>query len=397
MDQAELTWQHIFDNPPSRKGSNSFKWDFNDIKYGDPDLIPLWIADMDFAIAEPIQEALKQRLNHPVFGYHFRTEDYIQAIQNWLSQRYQWQVKQSQLLFYPPGTVAAINMLVNLLTDVGDEIIVQTPSYPPLMNIVNQNQRVLVENPLQRINNQYQIDFSGLEKQITSKTKALIFCSPHNPTGRVWREAELIRLARICRDKGILVISDEVHADIVADGHCHYHFNKLPQSIRPPSVNIISSCKSFNLAGLSQSTLICDELAIKSKIQWAINTSQLNLDNVMSAVATTAAYQSAGGWLEKMNAYVHSNRELVKHFLQENLPKVTMAQAQGTYLAWLDFTALGIPHNDLKRIFVEKAKVGLYDGTAFGSGGEGFFRINMACSRQLLEQALKQIAAVFAH
>lgn len=391
MDQAELAWRRLFDNPPQRKGSNCFKWDFNDKKYGRHDLIPLWIADMDFEIAQPIQDALLERIQHPVFGYHFRSKEYVQSIQDWLSQRYQWHVDEANLLFYPPGTVAAINMLVNLFTEIGDEIIVQTPSYPPLMNIVKQNKRVLVENNLQRVEGQFQVDFDALEKSITSKTKALIFCSPHNPTGRVWSEEDLKRLADLCRSRGIMVISDEVHADIVAKGHQHFHFNKLDESIRPSSVTIISSCKSFNLAGLSQSTLICDDPSLKRKIQWAINTSQLNLDNVMSATATTAAYSLACHWLEQMNSYVQNNRELLGEVIAKELPQVLLAKAQGTYLAWLDFGQLDYSHDELRQLFVEKAGVGLYDGMLFGDCGDGFFRINLACSRQLLEQASKQI------
>jgi len=348
---------------------------------------------MDFAVPAAVSDALCKRLAHPVFGYTFRSDEFIQAIQNWLADRFDWQVARSHLLFYPPGTVAAINCLVNLFSEVGDEVIVHTPAYPPLMNIVKQNQRVLVESPLVRIDRTYQIDFDQFEKCFTKRTKILILCSPHNPSGRVWRRDELEKIAGICRQNNVLVISDEVHADLTLPGIKHCHFNRLAEESRPPSVTLISSCKTFNLAALPQSTLICDSPALKKKIKWAINTAQLNLDNALSATASLAAYQSGHQWLDSLNAYLKRNRDYLEGFLKQHLPQIQLAKAQGTYLAWLDFRALNIEHQELARLLVEKAGVGLYDGLMFGPPGEGFFRINLACSMSLLSKAMKNIKA----
>ncbi|WP_281282211.1 MalY/PatB family protein [Aliikangiella marina] len=385
----------MFDNPPERVNSDSIKWDRNIIKFGRADVIPLWIADMDFAIAEPISEALAKRLTHPVFGYSYRTEAYTNAIINWLNQRYNWTVSRRELLFYPPGTVAAINCLVNLFTQPDDEIIVHTPAYPPLMNIVKQNQRKLVTSPLIKIDNRFEIDWENFESCFNKKTKMLIFCSPHNPTGRVWREDELLRIAELCRRHNVMVISDEVHADLTLPKITHFHFNRLPKCKRPSSVTLISSCKTFNLAALSQSTLICDEPELRTKIQWAINTAQLNLDNVMSATAMQAAYESAHEWLDTLRNYLQKNREMLVDFVNQQLPGVTVCEAEGTYLAWLDFNALNVNHEALAEIFVRDAGVGLYDGKMFGDAGSGFFRINLACSSRLLQKALDQIRAAF--
>lgn len=346
---------------------------------------------MDFAIAQEISEALSQRLSHPVLGYSFRTDAYTDSILNWLRNRYDWHITKKDLLFYPPGTVAAINCLVNLFSSPGDEIIVHTPAYPPLMNIVEQNERVLIKNALVKVDNQFEIDWPRFEKCFNDKTKILILCSPHNPTGRTWQEDELLKIAQICKEKNVMVISDEVHADLTLTDETHCHFNRIKKAQRPESVTIISSCKTFNLAGLSQSTLICDHPKLRKKIQWSINTSQLNLDNVLSATAMQAGYEKGGIWLDELRKYLLSNRQWLVDFVDKELPKVSICNAQATYLAWLDFNKLGVGHNDLASIFVDEAGVGLYDGRMFGENGEGFFRINFACSRALLEKALLQI------
>lgn len=380
-----------FDNPPDRRNSHSYKWDYNLAKFGRADIIPLWIADMDFATPQVIIDALSDRLKHPVMGYGFRTEEYVNAIQTWLAQRYQWKVPVKNLSFYPPGTVSAVNNLVNLLTEVGDEIIVQTPAYPPLINIVKQNRRVLIDNPLVKRNNEYEIDFSHLKKVISKKTKLLIFCSPHNPTGRVWRKEELLCLAKLCREHKITVISDEVHADLVWGEIEHTHFNKLPASERPVSATIISPGKTFNLAALPQSTIICDDQQVNRLLRHNINTAHLSLDNAMSAVATQAGYEKGAEWLDLLLSYLKKNRAFIESFLKENLPQVKLTKAQGTYLAWLDFSELKIEHSLINKLLIEQAGVGLHDGLVFGKTGQNHFRINFACSMTLLQQALTQI------
>ncbi|WP_444995648.1 MalY/PatB family protein [Aliikangiella sp. IMCC44359] len=380
-----------FDFPPNRQNSDSYKWDYNLTKFGRSDIIPLWIADMDFATPKVIIKALEQRLKHPVMGYGYRTKNYIRSIQNWLLQRHQWKVPVDALSFYPPGTVSAVNNLVTLLTKEEDEIIVQTPAYPPLMSIVKHNNRILIENPLVKKNNEYEIDFLHLKKVISKKTKLLIFCSPHNPTGRVWRKEELLRLAKLCREHEITVISDEVHADLVWGETKHTHFNKLPASERPVSATIISPGKTFNLAALPQSTIICDNQRVNRLLRHNINTAHLSLDNVMSAVATQAGYEKGAEWLDLLLLYLKKNRDFIESFLQNNLPQVKLSKAQGTYLAWLDFSALEMEHSLINKLLIEQAGVGLHDGLLFGKTGKNHFRINFACSMALLQQALTQI------
>ena len=385
-----------FDNPPDRKHSNSIKWDCNQKKFGREDVIPLWIADMDFAAPEVITEAINQRLQHPIFGYTYRTESFTASVAGWLAQRFEWEVSKESLLFYPPGTVSAINALVNLFSDKGDEIIVHTPAYPPLMNIVRQNQRILIENPLKEVDGEFRIDFELFERSITEKTRILLFCSPHNPTGRVWRLEELMKLAELCQRNNLLVISDEVHADLVFERRRHHHFNRIPQESRGKSITLISTCKSFNIAAMSQSTLISDDRKISQKIRHWINTSQLNLDNIFSAVATEAAYTGGEQWLDELLLYLADNRRTLCDWFKQNLPQVKVCQAQGTYLAWLDFRALNYSHQELENILINKAGVGLYDGRYFGPNGDGFFRFNFACSRTTLKQALSRISDAFA-
>ncbi|MET1256566.1 MalY/PatB family protein [Aliikangiella maris] len=385
----------LFDNPPNRKGTNTFKWDFNHVKYGREDVIPMWIADMDFAVPQVITQALAKRIKHPVYGYSYRSEDYVDAIVNWLAQYHDWPVNKKHLAFYPPGTVSAINMLINQLTEIGDEILVFTPSYPPLMKMVNENQRILVESPLIKIDNEYQMDFENFRTSISSKTRLLLFCSPHNPTGRVWREEELLEVATICRDNNIVVISDEVHADLLLAGKKHTHFNRLAAHLRPTSVTIISPGKTFNIAALSQSTLICDNKALMQNIQRQISTAHLSLDNAFSATATQAAYSHGLDWLNALLDYLKTNREFIHEFLSANLPKVVLVSGQGTYLAWLDFSAIRLSHEDIYQKLIKQAGVGLYNGLEFGDCGEKFFRLNFACSHELLKKAMYQIYQVF--
>ncbi|TQV89011.1 MalY/PatB family protein [Aliikangiella coralliicola] len=384
-----------FDNSLSRIGTLSIKWEKNLNKFGKKDVIPLWIADMDFATPQVITNALSQRLEHPVFGYSFRASEYVDSIINWLLSRHGWQVKASDLLFYPPGTVPALDMLVRLLTEPGDEVIVQVPSYPPLMKVVAKNNRVLVENPLIAAEEGYQMDFEHLERCFTRKTKLLILCSPHNPTGRVWEKNELLKLAELCKENNVTVISDEVHADLIFSNTKHWHFNRLDRNQRPSSISIISSCKTFNIAGLPQSTLICDDESLKRKIQFIIDTSQLNLDGIFSAVATTAGYQSGGEWLDGLLEYLKANRDYLCHRVSEDFVDVSVVPAQGTYLAWLDFRKLELENKVIEQMLIQKAGVGLYNGLEFGKNGRGFFRLNFACPRSILDEALNKLVSVF--
>ena len=390
-----MSYQALFDSPPDRRNTNCIKWDKNNSKFGRSELIPLWIADMDFATPKEVVQAIGERAEHGVFGYSYRTQEYVNAINHWLAKVHGWSVKSQHMLFYPPGTVAAVNMLVNRLTEEGDEIIVQTPSYPPLMNVVKNNHRVLIENPLLLTNQGYRMDFEKFEAQLTEKTKLCLLCSPHNPTGRVWTKQELTRLAEICKRHNVVVVSDEVHADLIGEDIQHIHFDRLEDDVKPPSVTIISSCKTFNLAALPQSTIICSDRNLRKKIQHQINNSQLNLDGLFSAVATQAAYQFGEPWLRELRKYIQGNRQLLDELLKCNLSAVKLVPAEGTYLAWLDFRGLGKTNQQIEQSLIDKAGVGLYNGLEFGESGDGFFRLNLACSRELLREAVNKVISVF--
>ncbi len=383
----------LFDLPPSRMGSNSIKWDrtLKDNK----NLIPLSIADMDFPAPKAVTDAILKRAEHGIYGYSFRTQSYIESIINWLASVHDWKVSKEQLQFYPSGTVAAINMLVKAFTKESDEIIVQTPNYPRLIDAVVTNGRKLINNKLILKGNNYFIDFDDLRAQITSKTKMLLLCSPHNPSGRVWTIKELTELAQICKQHNILVVSDEVHADLLFNGVTHTHFNALPNEVKPKSVTIISSCKSFNLAGFPQSTLISDDKNIQVIIQKNIDDAQINLDGLFSAVATEAAYNNGLQWRNLLMEYVLDNRNFLANFLKKEIPQIKLVSAHATYLAWLDFSGLNLSHQAINKILIEKAQVVLYDGKNFGSQCDGFFRLNLACSQKLIKQALLQIKKAF--
>ncbi|GGO65299.1 MalY/PatB family protein [Bowmanella pacifica] len=380
-------------NPPNRRGTDNYKWDGCKETFGHDDLIPLWVADMDFPCPDEVIGALTQRLEHRVLGYAKRSSSYVRAIRDWLQQRHGWSVNEADMLFCPPGPIQAINTLVTLLSQPGDEIVVQMPAYTPLVNVISGNGRKVLENPLIQDGNDYRFDFGQLKEALSDKTKLLILCSPHNPTGRVWSEEELSTLAEICLQHQITVISDEVHADLLLPGQQHTHFGKVARRYQLPAVTVISPCKTFNLAGLPQCTLITDSAGIKTKFKAHMDISQLNLDPPLNALAAETAYRCGAPWLNAVMAYINDNHRLLRKELQRALPQIGISRAQATYLAWLDLRPLGIAHAKLKRILLEEAKVALYEGTEFGQAYEGFFRVNLACSTHLLQQALSQIVA----
>lgn len=377
------------DIPIDRNHSNSFKWDYNLEQFGRADVLPFWVADMDFACAPPIIEALKNRMQHPIFGYSIRDEAYYNAVTEWLKKRHDWDVEQELLKFCPPGAIQAIYALITLLSDIGDEVIIQTPAYSPLIDVVVKNNRKIIENPLKYEKGKYAFDLDDLKVKITSKTKILLLCSPHNPTGRVWTFDELMELAEICYDHRITVISDEVHSDLIFKPNKHIPFGKLLNKYTENSVTIISPSKSFNTAALPQSSLIIPSSRIRDDFQNYLDTAQLNLDNIFAAVAMVASYQQCEDWLDDVTDYVEQNVQFTTEFLLKHLPKVKVIKPQGTYLLWLDFREFKMTPEEIMQLLIHKGQVALFEGKEFGQSGDGFFRMNLACSRQILGKGLE--------
>lgn len=384
--------KYNFDDVVERKGTNSFKWDMNEEYYGNSDVIPMWVADMDFPCADPIIEAMRERLNHKIFGYSVRDKSYYEAVISWLKKRHNWDVNEEELVFCPPGVIMAINVLIQLLSNPGDNIIVQTPTYDPLFDSIEGNNRKVIKNSLKIENGRYVMDFEDLESKIDKDTKMLILCSPHNPVGRVWSKEELLKLGEICLKNNIFVVSDEIHFDIVYNEYNHIPFSSISEEIAQNSVVCFSTNKTFNLGGLQLATLVIANEDIREKFNKAICTYQTRLDNTFGAVALEAGYNEGEEWLEQVIGYIKGNLEFAKKYISENIPEVKYFEPEGTYMMWLDFRELKFTPIELRNFLVNDANVALCDGYEFGKEGEGFMRMNIACPRSTLELALNNIS-----
>ncbi len=377
-----------FDRVIERRGSGSFKWDATGRLFGRDDLLPFWVADMDFATPGPILRAVRQRLEHPVFGYEERPPAYAAAVVDWLHRRHGWDVPRDWLVFCPPSSIVAIYGLIQVLTEPGNGIVVPTPTYGPLIDLVEQTGRRLLRNPLVDDDARLSLDVEGMASLVDDDTRLVLLCSPHNPTGRVFSAGELRALADLAGERGLIVVSDEVHADLVRPGGRHLPFGSLGQS---RGVTVISPNKAFNTAGLPQATLVIPDADIRDGFRRFLDTTQLNHDSTFGGVAMIAAYNECEDWLEAVVAYIDGNHRLVETFVEEQLPGVSVHPAEATYLAWLDCRALGLAEAEVMRRLVEEGGVALYAGSGFGREGTGFLRMNVACARRTLEHGLAGI------
>lgn len=381
-----------FDKTVDRKGTNSVKWDILKFKFRTEDVLPMWVADMDFEVAPFIIKAVKKRMEHPVFGYTFRNDEYYQSIINWNERRHNWKIKKSHILF-SPGVVPAVNMAVTAYTRPGDKIIIQPPVYFPFKSAVLDNGRQLIENRLKTENERFTFDFEDLKQQIDKRTKMLILSNPHNPGGTVWTRAELSQLAEICTDNNILVLSDEIHCDLVFKTYKYTPFALIAENTDCPYVSAIAPSKTFNLAGLSTSSVVISDAKLRDAFSAVADTLHITGGNIFGAVASEAAYTHGEEWLEQLLDYVEANVDYLQAFLASELPTVKMMRPEATYLAWLDFNALGMNDKELQNFLIQKARLGLNAGYTFGPGGEGFARINLACPRSIVEEAAKRLKA----
>ncbi|MFW9896004.1 MAG: MalY/PatB family protein [Candidatus Thorarchaeota archaeon] len=351
----EQNWS--FDEVIDRSDTQSAKWD----SFGE-DALPLWVADMDFRVPQPIIDAIINRAEHGIFGYAYFHSTYFEAIINWFKRHYNWEIKRSWLSF-TPGVIPAINMIIQSFTSPGDKIIVQNPVYYPFFGVIRNNGRQILHNPLKLINGRYEMDLDDLKLKLKNpRAKILILCSPHNPVGRVWTRNELISFGEICVENEILVISDEIHCDLILPGYRHTNFASINQEFAMNSITCTSLSKTFNLAGLQLSTLIIPNERIRKTFINHIESVFLPEDygylpNDLSLAAFTAAYQKCDDWLNSLLQYIKKNLEFLKSFLRENVPQIKVIEPEGTYLVWLDFNGLGIAPKKLRQFLLREAKV----------------------------------------
>jgi len=383
--------RYDFDEVINRKGTSSIKYDFA-VERGKPvDVLPLWVADMDFRTPPMVIDALTKVSQHGIFGYSDIKHDYFQAVYNWFMSRFDWKTDPSWLV-KTPGVVYALATAIRSLTNEGDAVIIQQPVYYPFSSTILANNRKLINNALIYNNGSYYIDFEDFEQKIIEhKVKLFIMCSPHNPIGRVWSADELIRLGDICVKHGVIVISDEIHADFTYEGNKHFIFSKLKSEFLNNSIICTAPSKTFNLAGLQVSNIFIANKNIRNMFQKEINRTGYSQLNTMGLIACQAAYEHGADWLDELKAYLAGNLQLAREFLGKRLPQVKLIEPQGTYLIWLDFQELKLSDEQLEDLIVNRAKLWLDAGTMFGSEGSGFQRINIACPRAILEQALNQL------
>ena len=379
----------LFNTPIDRGGTYSVKFDGRTSKFGTEELLPLWVADMDLPAPECVTDALVRRARHPVYGYTRYPDRFFEAIANWMAGRHGWRVD-TETVVPVPGVVPALNLLVEALSDPGDAVLIQPPVYPPFFRLAKNRGRRLLENPLVYDGRSYTVDFDDFRAK-TKEAKLFVLCSPHNPVGRVWREEELKRMAEICLEEGCIVISDEIHADIVYPPHRHLPVASLSDEIARNTVTLNAPSKTFNVAGLNTAYAVVSHSTLRRKLSARLRRYDLTMGNVFGIEAAVAAYEGGEGWLEELLAYLRGNIDYVTGFLKTRIPTIRPVEPEATFLMWLDCRDLGMDDDELRGFFIEKAKLGLNAGVEFGKEGSGFMRLNVGTQRELLEEAMKRL------
>ena len=384
-----------FDEIIDRRNTSCLKHDFA-VERGYPaDILPFWVADMDFRAPAPVIDALKARAEHGIFGYTQVKDDYFVVLQNWFRTRHDWTVERRDLIL-TPGVVFAIATAIRAFTKVGDAVLIQQPVYYPFANMIRQNERVIVDNPLRLIEGRYEIDFADFEQKIIEhRVKLFILCSPHNPVGRVWTRAELEQLAAVCLRHNVIVVADEIHEEFVRPGFRHVPFASLSEKAAAITVTCTSPSKSFNLAGLQISNIFIRNAQLRRRFKEELSRTGYDEPNTLGLTGAKAAYEHGVEWLTQLLTYIEENHARTKSFLAAQLPKVQIIEPEGTYLLWLDFRAYGLSDEALNEKIIREAHLWLDDGPIFGAGGSGFQRINIACPWSTLENGLEHLAKAF--
>lgn len=380
-----------FDEIIDRKGSNCLKWDVLEKRFGRSDLLPLWVADMDFKTPDFIMNAIRKRCEHEILGYSFPDAGYYKSIINWLSERHELQIDKSMLGFIP-GVVPGLAYCVNCFSDEGNRVIIQPPIYPPFATIPKQNNRIVLTNPLRLENGRYYIDFEQLSGLMANnKCSLFLLCNPHNPGGRSWTKEELTELAEICAKHEVLVVSDEIHGDLVLPGHRHVSFSSVSEAAKMNSITLMAPSKTFNIAGLASSFYFAHNSLIKRKMEAFLHKNELATGSIFAYIATQAAFEYGGDWLEQLIIYLKKNADFVNAYLKKHIPQIKAVIPEASFLIWLDCRELQLSQPELVSLFINKAKLALNDGTSFGEEGTGFMRLNIGCPQSILEQALEQL------
>jgi cystathionine beta-lyase len=383
---------HNFDEIIDRKKTDSVKWSTNEKKFGKEDVLAMWVADMDFKAPEPVVEALVQRAAHGIYGYAARHSSNYEAVIEWMQKRHGWETQRSWQI-PTPGVVPAISIAMLAFTQPGDKVIIQSPVYHPFFSIVSNNGRQVVENHLINDDGYYRMDFEELDRQLADpRVHMLILCSPHNPVGRVWTRQELTRLGELCLKHEVIVISDEIHSDLVFSWARHTPYASISAQMAQNSVSLFAPSKTFNLAGLHTSIALIPNRRLHQRFTQQIENLGIGGISVFGLAGLEAAYRYGEEWLTQLLVYLEGNLLFLENYIQVCIPQIKVRKPEGSYLVWLDCRKLGLKRAELRKFFIEEAGIGLNDGFAFGEAGEGYMRLNVACPRALLQKALEQLA-----
>lgn len=379
-----------FDKPALREGTNCIKYDLREDTFGSKNVIPMWVADMDFNTPEFVISALHTRINHEIFGYSYRPPEYFSSIIEWLKGRHNWQIEKEWICF-TPGIVPALNFCTLAFTEPGDNIIVQPPVYFPFFSAVESHGRILRYNRLIENEKRWEMDFESLIGLIDKKTKLILISNPHNPIGRVWTSDELSTLAEICIENDILIISDEIHCDLVLPGYKHIPFATLSERVADNTITCIAPSKTFNLAGLSTSSVIISNPQHRKSFNRIVENLHVGNGNILGTIASIAAYSNGHEWLDALLNYIENNIDYVIDYCKKMIPEIIPITPEATYMIWLDCRKFGMTGKELQNFFIKRAGIGMNEGSTFGPGGEGFMRMNVATTYHTVKRAMEQI------
>lgn len=382
-----------FDAVLERGGTDCVKYDLRKETFGKEEVLPMWVADMDFATPDFITKAIAERTLHPVYGYSVMSDEYYNSIIQWVKARHLWEIQRDWISF-TPGVVPAVNFAIHAFTNEGDGIIIQPPVYFPFADSIKQNNRKVLENQLLLKDGRYTIDFDDLEKK-AGEAKMILLSSPHNPVGRCWSPEELKKLGEICVRNQVIIISDEIHNDLIIPGHRHTPTASLSDEIAEMTITCIAPSKTFNLAGLSTSSVIIQNSALREKFVKFSKQIHISHGNLFGYVASVAAYQAGASWVDQLMKYIKGNFDYLSSFLKSELPGIGVVDLEATYLAWIDFRKTGLSDKEIRRKLVFEAGLGLSPGAIFGQGGQGFQRMNLAAPKKTIETASENLKKAF--
>jgi cystathionine beta-lyase len=382
--------KYNFDHVIERRGTACQKWDNLGKVFGDPDILALWKADMDFKAPPEVIERLKKRLDHGIFGYPNRPDDFYDAIISWMSRRHGWNIKK-EWICHSPGVTPSLVFSMLAMTRPGDRVVIQSPIYAPFYHIIEENGRRITDNPLVLDNGRFFMNLDDLKAKLNSRVKMLFLCNPHNPSGRVWQKRELEEIAEICLKNNITIVSDDVHSDIVYEGNKHIPIASISRDIEERTITSFSPSKTFNLAGFRSAVVVIPNKDLRDRYNDLISGMHLAGVTVFGAEAIAAAYSTGEEWLEELIEYLSGNLRFVEEFLRENIPAIKLIKPEGTYVPLIDFRELGLSSEELQKFLVHKAGVGMNNGAEFGKVTEGFARMTIAAPRSTITEGLNRI------